>query len=122
MTKRRFVGISDLRRENLIRLIAEHGQKSLAKKIERSDTLLNSYKSHTVKKNIGEKFARHIESALNLPFGWMDSDHNQGEIVLSPEQQELVSLVNQLSSEDAIKAVRIIKILTVKESLGNQDE
>lgn len=116
------MSISDLRRENLRSYIKENfkTRAEFADKIGKSASQVAMwFMKSDGKRDIGEKLAREIESALNLPNGWMDNDHNQGEIVLSPEQQELVSLVNQLSNEDAIKAVRIIKILTVKESLGN---
>lgn len=65
----------EIRKRNLISLIKEYGQKELARKIGRSDALLNSYKSDTVKKNIGEKFARHVEEKLRLEEGWLDQDH-----------------------------------------------
>jgi len=67
--------LREIRLNNLKQLIEKYGQKRLAEKLDRTDSLLNSYKSSTVKKNIGEKFARHIETTLNLPYGWMDQPH-----------------------------------------------
>jgi hypothetical protein len=89
------------RRENLRRMIAdtEGGATALAKKLGLKGS---SYLTHVAGpspiKDIGEKAARHIESTLNLPAGWMDRLHG-------PEDQlvEAVLMVAQTARKYGIE-------------------
>jgi hypothetical protein len=67
-----------VRQRNLRKLIAQWGGgEALAKKLGYAN---GSYLSHmaTGHRPITEKTARAIEQKLQLPLGWMDSDHNNG--------------------------------------------
>lgn len=79
--------IKEIRRINLIKLIDQYGQTELARLLGRTTTLLNSYKSENVKKNIGETFAEHIEKTLKLPENWMDKEHSSNQYYINEESQ-----------------------------------
>ncbi|WGI23659.1 S24 family peptidase [Halomonas alkaliantarctica] len=81
--------ITDLRRENLKRILDArfNGKRAaLADAIDREASYISrclSDKAH--RKKIGEEFARHIESRLNLPSRWLDQESpNTKDSQLSP--------------------------------------
>lgn len=76
--------VTAIRRDNLRRLIEDHdGATNLARKLGLAGS---SYLAHvtgpTPIKDIGEKSARHIESSLNLPPGWLDRRHDADQLVV----------------------------------------
>lgn len=73
----------EIRKENLEALLEERRLKSgmskaqFAEAIDTSPATLSQLTGEKPNRNIGDKMARKIEAALNLPFGWMDVLHNQ---------------------------------------------
>jgi len=66
------------RRQNLKALIAGYPQQSdFAAAIERDEALVSRYALGAT--NIGSVMARHIESSLGMPSGWMDHPHPASE-------------------------------------------
>ena len=70
--------LSETRLQNLKQLIKrESSQSVFAKKVDIDPSHISQIKSSKSKKNLGEKLARKIETALGLKNGWMDTDHSQ---------------------------------------------
>lgn len=72
--------IHDIRRANLAALITTRfsgNQSALATAIDRQASYVSRCLAESGKnqKPIGEKFARHVESCLGLPHGWLDTAH-----------------------------------------------
>ncbi|QLO85828.1 LexA family transcriptional regulator [Citrobacter sp. RHBSTW-00944] len=73
----------EIRKANLEALLEERQRDSgmskaqFAESIDTSPATLSQLMGDNPNRNIGDKMARKIESALNLPFGWMDVLHNQ---------------------------------------------
>jgi hypothetical protein len=69
--------VTEIRRENLRRLIDEHGGATALAKVLglKGSSFLAHVAGPNPIKDIGEKAARHIESALNMPGGWLDRRH-----------------------------------------------
>ena len=68
--------IKEIRLKNLLNLIKQEGsQIAFCRKVDIDSSHISQIKNPNNKKNLGEKLARKIESALNLPTGWMDRDH-----------------------------------------------
>ncbi len=66
-----------LRRANVARLLAEHGQTRLAELTGLAPALLYQFGNAKgkSKRNVNDQHARGIEMALGLAAGWMDIDH-----------------------------------------------
>lgn len=78
--------ITDIRRENLRRLIKERfrTRAEFADKINKSPSQVAMwFMTSSGKRSIGEKIAHEIEQALNLDYGWLDKDHSNPEINLN---------------------------------------
>lgn len=74
--------IHDIRRANLATLITSRfagNQSALATAIDRQASYVSRCLADNGKnqKPIGEKFARHIESCLGLPHGWLDTAQDE---------------------------------------------
>ncbi|GAA0694643.1 S24 family peptidase [Dyella marensis] len=71
--------IKDLRRENFVKLMAEQGgQSAVAARIKRDRNQVYQWTldpSNPASRGIGDKLARVIEQALQVPIGWLDADH-----------------------------------------------
>jgi hypothetical protein len=76
--------ITEIRRDNLLRLIEQHGGGSVANLnekvgLDRSDATLTQIKNQNVNsgtgkpRGMGDALARRIEAALGLPTGYMDN-------------------------------------------------
>lgn len=96
---------ADIRVENLLFLIREHGgQKELAERIQKSPGQVSQWATRAPNsatgqpRTIGHKSARQIESALALPTGWMDQDHSPAELKSSfVEPPTIEALMNELA-------------------------
>ncbi len=67
-----------LRIKNLRSLAEEHGgQSALLEKMNVSPNLLAQYIGNKPTRNIGEEFARRVESSLGLEANWLDKNHNK---------------------------------------------
>lgn len=65
--------VKQIRKANILKLYELHGGPSgLARKVGTSESYLSQITSDKGNRNIGDKLARNIEMALNLPRGWMD--------------------------------------------------
>ncbi|AHF02192.1 hypothetical protein THIAE_02380 [Thiomicrospira aerophila AL3] len=74
--------IYDIRRHNAQLLVNFIGNKTLfSERIERSPTQVSRILGLNPTRNIGEKFARHIEHCFCLPKFWLDQTHQQLETV-----------------------------------------
>lgn len=74
--------IHDIRRANLANLITTRfagNQSALATAIDRQASYVSRCLAESGKnqKPIGEKFARHVESCLGLPHGWLDAPQSE---------------------------------------------
>lgn len=73
----------EIRKANLESLLEKKRLESgltkaqFAESIDTSPATLSQLMGDNPNRNIGDKMARKIETALNLPFGWMDVLHNQ---------------------------------------------
>ena len=75
--------VGQIRRENLLLLIEEHGSlANLNERLDlpRTDATLSQIKNQSTTsrgkpKMMGEALARRIEGVLKLQLGWMDNDH-----------------------------------------------
>lgn len=68
--------IYDIRRDNAQLLVNFIGNKTLfSERIERSPTQVSRILGLNPTRNIGEKFARHIEHCFCLPKFWLDQAH-----------------------------------------------
>lgn len=66
--------VYDTRRQNLRQLVDQYGAiTTLADRLDRLPTQLSHYLGGG--KSMGGRFARHIETRLNLSNGWMDAPH-----------------------------------------------
>ena len=89
--------ITDIRRSNLKALIEQYGSiSSLNEAIgrKRNHPSLSQIRNQSDRGNgttyeMGDKIARLIEMKLNLPLGWMDTDHSEE---VFPEEDNLIYL------------------------------
>lgn len=91
--------IHDIRRANLAALITTRfsgNQSALATAIDRQASYVSRCLAESGKnqKPIGEKFARHVESCLGLPHGWLDTAH---EAASGPSQEAALEPGSTLS-------------------------
>lgn len=110
--------VSQIRRENLLLLLEEHG--SLANLNERlglprTDATLSQIKNQSTTsrgkpKMMGDTIARRIEGALDLPQGWMDNDQTPK----SSRQlriEHALKAMEQMEDHQLDQAVKIIDTL-----------
>lgn len=69
--------VREIRLARLLELISKFGQKELADRVDIDTAYISQIKNPNNPKNMGEKLARRIEKAMNLPFGWMDRLHDE---------------------------------------------
>ena len=70
--------VEDLRLENARTLLRQFRTLiEFADEIDRSATQVSRLMGKNPHKIIGSKMARHIEQRMNLPEGWLDTDHGQ---------------------------------------------
>ncbi|WP_141111351.1 hypothetical protein [Chromobacterium haemolyticum] len=88
--------ISDIRRQNLIRLIEErfdNNQTVFAGKTGKKQSQISDMVRGT--KSFGEKIARDLEHRLSLPPFWLDSiDHKEGTSKLNTESRQIIPQVH----------------------------
>ena len=90
-----------MRKRNLLALVGRYGrQQALADAVGLSVQYINQMLSGH--RSIGEKTARKIEAALQLPVGWMDRDENTARafsnVEPGPEIVRRVPLISQPGS------------------------
>lgn len=69
--------IEQIRRENLDRLVNEHGgQAELARTVRKDKNQINQWLGRAGSRNLSAGSARQIEERLHLPKGWMDQDRD----------------------------------------------
>lgn len=72
--------IRTIRRENLAALVRSRGgNKALADAINTDPAYISQLLSTRTRADMGHSLARRIETALDLPFGWMDQPHDASE-------------------------------------------
>ena len=87
----------------LIETRAEGRQVDFARMIGRSPALVWQYVSQH--RDIGEKFARHVESKLSLPKGWMDDLSPGSPPGPPPRFSTLLDRVAERISEDGTREI-----------------
>lgn len=70
------MNVKDIRRQNL-RALARivGGVSKLAERLEKSQSQISHLIGTNPVKNIGDKFAAHVERIFNKPYGWLDQMH-----------------------------------------------
>lgn len=106
----------EIRRDNLILLIAEHGSiASLNAKIgmARTDATLSQIKNRSpdsktkVPKSMGDSLARRIETQLTLEVGWMDNQ----QIPHTYRNRKLAAAMSVMEAMDDDQLSRAVKII-----------
>lgn len=70
------MNVKDIRRQNLRGLSRISGGVSkLAERLEKSQSQISHLIGTNPVKNIGDKFAAHVERIFNKPYGWLDQMH-----------------------------------------------
>ena len=70
------MNVKDIRRQNLRALSRMSGGVSkLAERLEKSQSQISHLIGTNPVKNIGDKFAAHVERIFNKPYGWLDQMH-----------------------------------------------
>jgi SOS-response transcriptional repressor LexA len=70
------MNVKDIRRQNLRALARSVGGVSkLAEHLEKSQSQISHLIGTNPVKNIGDKFAAHVESIFHKPYGWLDQMH-----------------------------------------------
>lgn len=114
----RAMDVSQIRKQNLELLVRqfrqakeaageEYRQKDAAEFYGLSEKHLSQMLSAKTKMPMGHAVARRIEKRHKppLPPGWMDQDHSENHVPLTPRQQSLRKIMDQLvrSDPDAIE-------------------
>lgn len=100
--------VFEMRKRNLLVLVGRYGrQQALADAVGLSVQYINQMLSGH--RSIGEKTARKIEAALQLPFGWMDVDSSGADTntVKAVSESEVVEV-----SKDVLRLARAIQSLS----------
>jgi hypothetical protein len=87
----------------LIDTRAEGRQVDFARMIGRSPALVWQYVSRH--REIGEKFARHVEAKLSLPKGWMDDLSSGPAPAAPPRLSTLLDRIAERISEDGTREI-----------------
>lgn len=92
-------GVKEVRRENLAALVAKAGSQSqLADIVGTNRLYLSQILSSVTARDLGDRLARRIETAMGLPDGWMDSTHAN-----AIEDSEQRRLLPELSDGQVIR-------------------
>lgn len=120
------MNVKDIRRKNL-RIIARAvgGITELSKLLNRSQSLLSHLIGKHPSKNIGDKFALIVETALNQPPGWLDQDqegnidfnHLLSKIFISPTKAVLTA-----NTEHTAKSVKENLLSSIEENFATLAE
>lgn len=111
----------EVRRKNLMALIAEHGgQKALA---ERVRPTAPGYISQMVNgtRNVGGVIARRFEKHLGKPHGWMDQCHEEATQNVQIVEKEALSPKNQHPIDPQL-VERVVEVVNVYNSLLDAGE
>jgi len=94
------------RRENFVVLIKtrfDGNQADFARAISRSSSVVWQYLSGH--RDIGEKFARHVESKLHLPVGWLDKGSDKDSevpvsdnVAVTPDEVQMLKIWRSMDS------------------------
>lgn len=113
----------EIRRANLAALIESHGSiRALADKVGTAPNYLSEIKNR--ERDMGDRLARKIEGALELPTGWMDTSHvaeqeasNESERYFEAETSE-VWAEKLLLSENGDVAKAIERLLSARAKIS----
>lgn len=96
-------GISAIRKSRLLSLIESHAngkQAEFAEMVERTPAVIWQYASGH--REMGEKFARHIEAKIGVAPGWMDRAIDQ-------DAQRIESILSVLSGPQRDRAIQMLE-------------
>lgn len=106
--------IEEIRHARLLQLLRDKRRfptvQAFADAIERNQSQISQWKTRSKRRkdgevtgvsNINSEMARHIESKVGLPTGWMDNDPSVEEPW--PFSDELFAVVRELSNDDALR-------------------
>lgn len=100
--------VAAIRLENLRHLCGPErgGQRALADKLGMGEAQMSQLLGKH--KNIGARLARRIESALSLPEGWMDVEHNDltDEAVAFARQFQKLTPSQRKALQDLLKSLK----------------
>jgi len=71
------VDIKQIRRDNMLALIGKGTKAAFARKVGTDPAYISQILSTKTKADIGNELARAIEGAYELPYGWMDHEHQK---------------------------------------------
>lgn len=110
--------IGETRRDNLLLLITRHGSLANVNELldlPRTDATLSQIKNQSLSASgrprmMGDTLARRIETALQLPNGWMDNDHRD---VGAREHriEHALKVMEQMPDYQLDQAIKIIDTL-----------
>lgn len=98
------MNVKDIRRQNLRALSRISGGVSkLAERLEKSQSQISHLIGTNPVKNIGDKFAAHVERVFNKPYGWLDQMHleEHGAIYQIPSAQQAYYQIPMLTWQEA---------------------
>ena len=120
--------IDETRRQRLDMLIRKHGGIAPLNEViglARTDATLSQIKNKSVHSKtgtpraMGDSLARRIETALNLPMGWMDTPPSQSERNgVEDQRQKVEDLMRSMSDDQVAVALRLLDALAKPEQ-GN---
>lgn len=120
--------IDETRRQRLDMLIKKHGGIAPLNEViglARTDATLSQIKNKSVHSKtgtpraMGDSLARRIETALNLPVGWMDTPPSQSERNgIEDQRQKVEELMRSMSNDQLAVALRLLDALAKPEQ-GN---
>lgn len=120
--------IDETRRQRLDMLIKKHGGIAPLNEViglARTDATLSQIKNKSVHSKtgtpraMGDSLARRIETALNLPVGWMDTPPSQSERNgVEDQRQKVEELMRSMSNDQLAVALRLLDALAKPEQ-GN---
>lgn len=111
--------IAEIRRDNLLLLIAEHGTMANLNEqigLARTDATLSQLKNQSpdsktgAPKAMGDALARKIETALSLETGWMDNPQLP-HTYRDPRLAAAVAVMERMSPDQLTTAFKIIDAL-----------
>lgn len=93
--------------------------KRFAERLELNNVYLSNLKSGA--KVLGVKTARHIESKMGLPEGWMDTDHSRDEATMSDDdmafQDSVMAVYRQAPEASRALLLRMFQALVTGKPL-----
>jgi len=109
------MNVKDIRRQNL-RALARivGGVSKLAERLEKSQSQISHLIGTNPVKNIGDKFAVHVERIFNKPYGWLDQMHVGEESAvyqLSPTAQAYyqIPLLSWNEAQQYLRDKKVVK-------------